>query len=388
MDGIGRTMKLKLALLALCAAIVYGADRLVGVVCQSSGLANQLVDIQQPAMLLAKLDCLRRFPGRKVALLGDSLVYGGILEDFGDRQWREHNLAAAIDQRCRERWPDEEVLVMNLGINGALPCDLEKLAPLVTACGVDCIVVDVHLRPFSRDFASTATRMARPWLDEISLDSHAVPHWRPCATPAPFDAQPAITSWLVDASALFRHRQLLQESILQSSLAKRLKTWRRPVAAQSQNDLDMQGWVKLGQLKQRLKNVTLDADNPQVTALQRLLSQLSQANQPYVVFYAKENPDLLYDVFDKERHDELYAELTRLIAGQTADEGVFLPPVDELQPDHFLDFTHLNVEGYQILARHVVEAFSADASKRASIAQVEQNRPVEYNRGRSPGPRR
>ncbi len=362
-------MKSKLTILALCAALVLGAELLCGLIGRSTELPRQLIDIQKPSVLLAKLDYLRAFQGRKVALLGDSLVYGGILEEFGDREWRQHDLAHAIEERCRARWPGEPVLVMNLGINGALPCDLEKLAPLVTDCQVDCLVLDIHLRPFSADFSAAATRMARPWLDEMVTDSAGKIHWQP-RTDDWADVQPRLTSWLVDHSALFRQRELVQANLVSSALAKSLHAWRRPPVELSDNDRQMQSLLKLGQLKQRLKQISLDDTNPQVAAFDRMLGQLANARQPFVVFYAKENPDLIDSVFESERHEQLYQQLTQRIARASGTAGIYLPPVDELQADHFLDFTHLNVAGYQILARRLVDALPSSASTPA-IAQLE-----------------
>jgi len=360
-------MKARLTLLLLCATLALGIDRLVGVACRSSGLARQVVDIQHPATLLAKLDELRRFDGRKVVLLGDSLVYGGILEDFGDRLWRQHNLAVAIEAQCRQRWPNENVLLMNLGINGALPCDIEKLAPLVASCKVDCIALDIHLRPFSSDFAAEAQQFARPWLNELSLDSQQRPRWQP-ATEAR-DLNAAVSAWFVEHSEIFRTRHLLQEYIVHTPESKTYRNWRSPPSVQSENDIDLQVMLKLAQLKNRLTSVDLSASHPQVAAFQRTLADLNHRGQPFVVFYAKENPDQVYDVFEKERHDRLYSQLVGMVQRHQNESNRYLPPIDELDGGHFLDFTHLNGEGYQILARKLVEMLPAGSNPVALASQ-------------------
>ncbi|MBL8827848.1 MAG: hypothetical protein JNM18_12800 [Planctomycetaceae bacterium] len=362
-------MRTKLAIVVACAALIFAAEWLCGWIGTRTDLSCQLIDIQQPSTLLAKLDYLRAYQGRKVVLLGDSLVYGGILEEFGDREWRQHDLAHAVAAQCRERWPGERVLVMNLGINGALPCDLEQLAPLVTSCGVDCLVFDIHLRPFSQDFTGHDTRMARPWLSELAVDEQRGVRWQP-SEPAWTDVQPWLSQWLVEYSAIFRQRELIQANLVQSAWVKSVQAWRRPPAALSDNDRQMQALVKLGQLKHRLEQVTLDEQHPQVAALQRMLARLSREQQPFVVFYAKENPDLIDSVFTADRHEQLYAQLTRLIADASHGDGVYLPPLDELQSDHFLDFTHLNSGGYAILARRLVDVLPPAAST-ATIAQLE-----------------
>ena len=66
--------------------------------------------------------------------------------------------------------PDRPVLVMNLGINGALPQDLLRLSGLVASCRVDLLVMDVGMRAFSSDFAAADAQWSRSWLAHMSYD--------------------------------------------------------------------------------------------------------------------------------------------------------------------------------------------------------------------------
>src|SRR5437763_16600482 len=145
---------------ATLALTLTGLDLVVGTCVRATALPDRVVDIQHPATLAAKLDRLRAVPGPKVVLLGDSLVYGGTLAEHGDRDWRAHGLGEQLAAELRDRpgWPP---FVMNLGIHGARPADLEYLIPLVMASGVDWIVFDVHLRPFSSDFSPPDRQMSR-----------------------------------------------------------------------------------------------------------------------------------------------------------------------------------------------------------------------------------
>src|SRR5260370_41796291 len=115
--------------LVIFALSLLVADLATVVVRSGTGLPDRVVDIQHPTTLMAKLDRLRSAPGPKIVLVGDSLIYGGILEEFDDPDWREHGLAEQLAVELRER-PGYHPFVMNLGINGALPADLEYLIPL------------------------------------------------------------------------------------------------------------------------------------------------------------------------------------------------------------------------------------------------------------------
>jgi hypothetical protein len=235
---------------------------------------------------------------------------------------------------------------MNLGMDGLLPADLEYLVPLVTACGVDWVVFDVHLRPFSTDFSPPDRQMSRPWLRDLSADADGRVRWRP---------GDGATGWtagrLADWSALVRNRAMVQENVLSTGLARRPIL--RPPPKKSDTDAEVQSLIKLAQLKNRLKALDLGAEGPQAAAFRRVLAHLAARNQRHVVFYAKENPALLADVMDPGEHTARYERLVQLVRDRQCPAGVFVPPVPDLQPEHFLDFTHLNAGGYRVLARRL-----------------------------------
>lgn len=327
-------MKQLILAAGIFSAGLVGLDLLGGAAGPGSGLADRVVDIQHPATLMAKLDRLRAAPHPKVALVGDSLVYGGILEESGDTDWRSHELGSQLGAEL-----GGGTFVMNLGINGALPCDLERLVPLVAACDVDCIILDVHLRPFSTDFSPPDRQMSRPWLRELSAGPGGQIRWKP--------AGGGLLPHLADFSALARQRTLVQENLVSTRPVLRSK----PVA--SETDAEIQALVKLARLKNRLRSLDLGPDGPQAAALHRMLAELSARGQRHIVFYAKENPNLLADVMDADEHVRRYDQLTRLVGEAQGPAGTFVPPLPELWAEHFIDFTHLNAEGYRRLARRL-----------------------------------
>ncbi|HEX3151268.1 MAG TPA: hypothetical protein VHR66_24535 [Gemmataceae bacterium] len=328
-----------IAVLIIALAVL---DVLSAALCSSTGLPDRVVDIQHPTTLVAKLDHLRMAPHPKVVLLGDSLVYGGILEDFGDADWREHELGTQLTNEL-----GGSTFVMNLGINGALPLDLEALVSLVAACDVDWIVFDMHLRPFSADFSAPAQQMSRPWLRELQTDGSGQAHWRPARS----DTSRWLTGRLADGSFLVRNRMLIQENLLSTKPARQPRL--RPSVAKSETDAEIEGLMRLAQLKNRLRKLDLSPDDPQAGALQRTLRNLADRRQKHVVFYAKENPALLPDVMEPDDHARQYDRLVKLVDDAQGPSGVYLLPIPDLEERHFVDFTHLNAEGYRILARHL-----------------------------------
>jgi hypothetical protein len=339
-------MRRRVCSFTVFALALVGLDLTAAALVCRTGLADRTVDIQHPASLLTKLDRLRSAPSPKVVLVGDSLVYGGILEEFGDPDWRAHGLGEQFADEVQER-NGRRPFVMNLGMNGALPADLEALVPLVVACDVDWVVFDIHLRPFSADFSPPDRQMSRPWLRELSVGPDGRARWRP----------PGLTGWLgghaTDHSAVARSRGLVQESLL-STRAGRRPTLRPPVPA-TDADAEVRSLVKLAQLKNRLKAIDLGPDGPQAAALRRTLAGLAARGQRHVVFYATENPDLAPDVVDPEEYAAHYRRVAGLVREAQGPTGTFVPPLPELQPEHFLDFTHLNAGGYRLLARRLAD---------------------------------
>lgn len=329
------------------ALALVGLDLVVALVCRTA-LADRTVDVQQPPTLLARLDRLRSAPSPKIVLLGDSLVYGEILAEFGDTDWRAHGLGEQLADALEERH-GRRPFVMNLGMNGALPADLEALVPLVVACDVDWVVFDIHLRPFSTDFSPPDRQMSRPWVREMSVGPDGRARWRP------YDPTAWLSGRAADHSAIWRNRGLVQEHVLSTQIGRRPAL--HPPAPVTETDAEIQSLVKLAQLKNRLKSLDLGPGGPQATALQRTLGGLAARGQRHVVFYAKEDPDLLAAVMACDEHAAHFERVAGLVRRAQGPTGVFVPPLPELQPEHFLDFTHLNADGYRLLARRLAVEF-------------------------------
>jgi lysophospholipase L1-like esterase len=338
---------------AVCSVVIVALalialDIVVGGLVRGSDLPDRVADIQHPTTLIAKLDRLHMASGPKIVIVGDSLVYGGILAENGDSDWRAHGLGEQLATEIGDQTGCRP-FVMNLGIDGALPADLEYLVPLVVACDVDWLVFDIHLRPFSSDFSAADRQMSRPWLRELSADPDGRIRWRPGD-----GAGGWLSGRLADHSAIARSRGLIQDNMLSTRAARRPVL--RPVEPQSDTDTEVQSLVKLAQLKNRLKTLDIEPSAPQVSALERVLRGLADRRQRHVVFYAKENPDLLPDVMDAAEHAASYELIACLVRDRQGPTGVFVPPMPELQPEHFIDFTHLNADGYRLLAHRLAAA--------------------------------
>ncbi len=334
--GLGVGLLLLLLDLALAAAVRAG------------GLLDEPIDLQSPTALFARLDHLRRFPGFKVVVLGDSVAYGRCMQEHGDAQWRQHTLSALLEAKFRQAFPDRPVLVMNLGINGALPADLERLAELLRPCAPDLLIFDVGLRSFSADFAESV--LSRPWLKQIALDAKG--GYR--------EENEAIRTFLANHWELYRLRDLLQAHLFDGPPRTYLQGLRdranRAVLGQGTADHSAESEDDLLlalQISARFQSVSFQPANPQRQALERLLTSLENSAQKTLVFYAKENPARISSILSEEQHRQLSDELQMILRHHASTHVAFLPPVAALEPAHFLDLMHLNHAGHAILAEHV-----------------------------------
>jgi lysophospholipase L1-like esterase len=345
--------------LLLCGSIVlslWAIDGLVHRAVERTGLLADVVDIQTPSILFAKLDYLRNFRGPKIVLLGDSIVFGRTLHEHGDRQWRQHNLSSRIADCVRQDLHGEDTLVLNLGINGALPADLECLERLLRSCPVDLVVFDVNLRSFSSDFSQPDTLLSRPWLAEIDIGPDGRLQRSCAARPFTEQMETRCNTFLTNYWHCYRLRDFLQLRLLDdqpSAFCQHLRgaidQAAKPQTESTASELD-DDFILLLKARARYKSVNSRPDNPQRQALERLLHSLVQRRQRTVVFYAKENPEVAADLMEADRYPATVAALSAAIAKYTGPDLVFVPPVPVLRPEHYLDHIHLNAAGYEVLA--------------------------------------
>jgi len=346
----GRFRQQLLATVAVVGLIFLALEGLLRVVVEPD-VANAIVDIQTQATLQAKLLYLKRFPGRRVVLLGDSLVLGLSLRDAGDAQWRQHNLATLLQQRIESRFPERPALVMNLAINGALPADLEGLVDAVLSCDPDLIIFDLGLRGFSADFSPPDARYARPWLQPAAAVSRG-PQRLVASLRRRIDR--AVVQPVNAQFGTLRLHDLAWQAYAGCDLRQVLVHCRQSLQKACQtlsDDDDTLETLGAGDLelvlkaRTRFESVNLAAENPQRLACQRLLVRLRDSGRKAVLFYARENPDLRDQVIAPERYYDLRGELDRLIATHLGPAMRYVPGVSTLEPDLYLDLVHVDAEG-------------------------------------------
>jgi len=327
---------------------------------RTTALLQDIVDIQTPATLYAKLNYFRNFDGRRIAFLGDSVVYGRRMEEAGDSSWRSHTIPSHVETLLRAAFPQQNFLTMNLAMNGALPADVEQAVRLISPLKPDCIVTDISLRAFSADFAAEKNRYSRNWLRNMKIDSSFDLH----TNDPGWDLTGRIEARLRDLALsywnLYRMRDFVQWRVFDSEpseAVRRFRDWldQRLTAKPPELADPLDGMLLMMKAKNRHDSVTLVDENPQVVALRRTLDRLAADKQCAVFFYATEEKKQLAQLIDPQRYQMLQTRLKQIFTPYI-DRGItFIPPLDSLKSELYLDYGHLGDAGNAIVAEAVFE---------------------------------
>lgn len=319
------------------------------------------VEIRSPAIFAAKVRHFVAQRGKKVIMLGDSLIAGQTMRDHGDGNWRKHTISAALQQRL-DSLEGENTRVLNLGMNGVLPADLEAMIDGLILTKPEFLVINVSLRSFSQDFAAPDAQNSRDWLkDGVSFRKNGsivrLPNQRGPAN--------AIEKMLLNNWTTYRMRDALRARYINGEPRDLLQRVRDGIAAKgSAGPTGPAAEMRLLlQVRTRYSNVSLDAANPQFAAWTRMLAKLKAANQKTVIFYGTESPRLLPSLIDSARYNQLMDQLSGSVRS-IGEPLRYIGPNKDLTDDVFLDHVHVNAAGNESYSKKILAAMSLDSTPR------------------------
>ncbi len=328
---------------------------------RKSPLLEQVVDIQTPATLYAKLDYLRGFEGKKLVVLGDSVVYGRRMEDAGDANWRDHTIPAHLSRILQQQTPGDRVLSFNLGMNGALPADIEQVVRLLPLLNASCIISDISLRAFSTDFAAADARYSRPWLAGLRVDDQFNLRTVDLAQPHVARLEDTMRDFAVTHWYLYRLRDFAQWRLLDGEPATAMRRLRDRVdqafkgKPSAEPDDPFNEVMLTLKAKNRHDSINLDRGNPQVAALTKTLDTLASRNQCAVFFYATEEKKQLAELMSPARYADLQGKLSAIFAPY-ANKGIaYIGPLADIPAKYYIDYGHLTSPGNELVARSIYE---------------------------------
>lgn len=324
-------------------------------IADSCGIPACPIEIQNKNSLETQLEYLRRFIGDKIVVLGDSVAFGKIMEAHGDSNWANHTISSNLEQLWKLSFPNKPVIAMNLAFDGALPCDLEQMIRILSDIDISLLVVDITMRSFSRDFEAPTQRMSRPWLAKEEFESLKT-------EPQEFKsvlkkAEEVLVATTKKIFKLYRYRDFLQACFLDGNSPQ---SWLREhflsffqQKLQDSGGMEDDDLLLILQARGRFSSVNFDAANPQRQAFERIVTQLERSNQLSVIFYAKENPEIIDDLIDPVDYSAWMDQFARVVIMDGQKHVHYLAPIDELTSDYYLDHNHVNADGYQIIAQNI-----------------------------------
>jgi lysophospholipase L1-like esterase len=357
----------RLGIIALGFVIVISAlDVLTGLLAKGVGLAESNIDIQTPNSLLVKLDAFRNLPGMKVALVGDSVVVGHAMAEHGNAEWRSQTLDRILEQKLQAAIPERSIKVMNFGLNGALPADIEKVTAALLAAKPDLVVLDIGLRAFSRDFSSPGAEYSRPWLrtlrTEADTEGGTVYRFEKETLNLGDRIEAAISDRMTAISNIYRYRDTLQALLFEGKpvdFVRKGRAWANSALKLKTDEEEKRGPMEEMLLalkaRERFGSIALDPSAPQLAAFTRTLALLKNSKQSAIVFYAVENPAMINQVIEPDRRTFLMEQLRMHVRQSSGREIQYLEFVAQV-PDRYLDHVHLDAEGYRNLADNLLPA--------------------------------
>jgi lysophospholipase L1-like esterase len=331
---------LALALLALNAG-------LVGFV-HWSGLDSAPVDVQTRALYELRLQRLgAEQDRRKVVFIGDSLIRGANLVESEGEAWAERTLPARFGARLEALHPGR-FEVLNLGINGLLPRDADRIVADVLLAAPALLVLNVTPRSFAADFDSEQESSARPFLHEDE------------GRPALQSVGAALGRGLRRLLPILRYRDLLQFHYLGKTPADAVEALVVDALAgpaDEEDDLLEREILPLMKAARRYNSVAVGPGHLQAKHLASLLARLQAPGAPPALLLGlAEDVEALGDQLDLKHYRAQSVALRALVRGQIPAPGrVRFVEVGAKEVDgEYADHIHLTAAGYDLLAARLL----------------------------------
>jgi hypothetical protein len=252
------------------------------------------------------------------------------------------------------------VLVLNLGLNGGLPADQLRLLELIDVRNLDLLVSTLSIRSFATDFATRETALSRPWLSGVARRSGGG-----CAITQPrgnrFDR--VVRKQASRVSVLFGAADFVQRLVFDDSLRDATARWisrmraglSTATAQAASDDSIASDMAVLLLARGRFHRISFVESNAQVAAMRAFVARAPQIAKNVVFIYGNESRRRLVSLISRRDYDRHRTSLANLI--QTNCHTLYI--ADFRVPDAlYVDYVHVNSEGYHMMADAIVRALS------------------------------
>jgi len=358
-------MLARLLLVAFAAFVMLNG--LVLAIAHGTGLGSAPSDIQTRGIYEVRLSQLHARVGESVAVIGDSVVFGGHLAEKHGAKWPTLALPGQLELELAKR-EHTTVSVLNLGINGLLFRELTCVVRDVLEHKPDALFINVSPRAFAADFASDEGGSARPFLCPRADFAGKAESALRSVVPALRYRDLWQFEWLSTTPRALARDQISKLFVAPPEPAQ-------PKAAHAADDEDEDDDAYVASLlwrfkaAQRLNSIDVRRDHPQAEELDALLTLIREANETRVVlFYLHEDEDALAGQLEVERfHAQRarFADWVKAGLGRSEHARFVQLSASDFR-GQYVDHVHLTATGYEALAQRLSQTLPKREPKRAA----------------------
>jgi len=304
------------------------------------------------------VDQVKQCSGYKVVILGDSVIHGQAVASGLE------TLPAYIAEELRQRLPDRDVHVFNLGMPGGAPAEVYFVLDALAGSGVDLFIYNINMAWFARENtldhpAVTRLKGVPHALDltGLGIQTEELNH-----TPAEeWFAQHVLNYWQP-----YRYRILINYWLWGKPLREKIEDAKKdirlilpfaeeklPETIEMRRRWYEKDWEgKLDPDEGRVGAFYLTGENKQWVFYRMLLDTAGRESIPLVLFITPRNYELLerYDMIDRPA----YSKNLSIVLDAASSAG--FPVLDygsSIPYENFSDIVHLLPEGNKILANKI-----------------------------------
>ena len=341
-----RILAASTGILLLLVLFDYGVE----VVVNRSGILADAVDLQSGASLYSKIIYLKNVQGPSVAVIGDSTVVGAEMEEAGEPDWRAHTIDEVIKRNLKE-----PATVVNLGLNGAVVTDLERLVRTAVAAQPELLLISLDLGSFSMIDAKN-DNFSRSWVRSFEMSPDGELHDSLAAKQSFVGrVNDSVDAFLNRYSFIYRTRNFMQWRFLEGPPAEIVRKSVRHLVNFLRGEGMCDRRVKLSAAALRLTRhydaIDLSENNPQVVALHSLLKFLKDSGQKTIIFYVPPNPDQRFQLESQARYVQQWARIKGLLSSASSPNLTFIRDPKAPPPSEYNDDIHFTEQGYEDFVR-------------------------------------
>lgn len=309
------------------------------------------------------LDRIERASGAVVVCLGDSEMYGSSTPATA-------TIPAYLGKALRQRFPGQEVTVINLGLKGLKPAEAYFLVRQLAQLPVDVLVYNISRGWFGE-------KGGLRFQDVLLLPGNREAARRLGLKATAPDLEEKLGQRVAELWSFYRYRQVVARDFLRlpelvRGSAERFhspREWQQK--QQQQQGLARPWWEKKQMLLQggggKLAPLNLTEKNLEWRLYLELLREWQKTGRPALVYTTPANLELLRQKFqiDSRRWRQEQHQILEAVRQQ---QLVALDYTQLLDSRYFTDEIHLQVEGNRLVAEKLAQELASLPAARASLA--------------------